>query len=173
MTPRDRLIEDHADRLVAYFYRRLGCVHQAEDMAQATILIVIAKWHKYDSDRPFWPWLVTIAFRYMVTVKRRKSAQPQATFEEGTTEGDARSSREVTSTLERMVREEDHARLRRAITDLPPSQRESIMLFYFERLSVKEITEILGVSPGRVYGMLSEARDRLMASLGDLAPVGR
>ncbi|MEZ4363045.1 MAG: sigma-70 family RNA polymerase sigma factor [Kofleriaceae bacterium] len=73
--------------------------------------------------------------------------------------------------LERLVAEDappspDHAKVRSALEELPPEQRQVIELAYFEGLSCSEIAERIGAPIGTVKSRLSAAMSKLRATLG-------
>ncbi len=65
------------------------------------------------------------------------------------------------------VRDAERARVLAAIDGLPRRQRETVVLHYYEDLSVSEIADVLGISPGAVSTALGNARAALSASLED------
>ncbi|HEY8416189.1 MAG TPA: FliA/WhiG family RNA polymerase sigma factor [Thermaerobacter sp.] len=58
-------------------------------------------------------------------------------------------------------------RLARALAELPERERLIVTLYYYEGLTVKEIAEVLGVSPSRVSQLHTRAILRLRARLGE------
>ncbi len=56
--------------------------------------------------------------------------------------------------------------VRRAMRDLPRSQREAIELVVWAELSIAEAAEALGVADGTVKSRLSRGRKRLEMLLG-------
>ena len=65
--------------------------------------------------------------------------------------------------------EEGHARLdvKLAISGLPETARLIVMLYYFERYSVRDIGVLLDLPEGTVHSRLSRARDQLRKELPD------
>jgi RNA polymerase sigma-70 factor (sigma-E family) len=59
-----------------------------------------------------------------------------------------------------------------AVRALPPRQRETVILRYYEDLPEVEIAGILGCSVGTVKSQLSKARAALAAALGSMGPEG-
>lgn len=59
-------------------------------------------------------------------------------------------------------------RVRHAIADLAPGQREAILLFYLQGLSHREVAAELGISPGAVKSRLHQARGALAPQLSRL-----
>jgi RNA polymerase sigma-70 factor (ECF subfamily) len=55
--------------------------------------------------------------------------------------------------------------VRRAIDDLPPLQREALVLFEYEELPLAEIATIVGADVGTVKSRLHRARQRLRKQL--------
>jgi uncharacterized protein len=60
------------------------------------------------------------------------------------------------------------ARVRRAVAELPPSQRAAVALFYLAGLSQAEVAAQLGIQVGAVKARLHKARGRLRQSLWEL-----
>ena len=63
--------------------------------------------------------------------------------------------------------------VRRAIASLPPLQREALVLFEYEDLSLAEIGAIVGADSNTVKARLFRARDKLRASLDRYFRIGR
>jgi RNA polymerase sigma-70 factor, ECF subfamily len=63
--------------------------------------------------------------------------------------------------LRRLLASEVSGVVRKAIGELPPLQREALILFEYEELSLAEIAEIAGVDIGTVKSRLYRARQRL------------
>lgn len=55
-----------------------------------------------------------------------------------------------------------------AVMQLPPKYRTAVHLFYFEDMSIAEISEVTGERPATVKTHLSRARDRLRKLLGEV-----
>jgi RNA polymerase sigma factor (sigma-70 family) len=64
-----------------------------------------------------------------------------------------------------LLKEERAELLRNALSELPPSYREVLVLREFEELSYKEISGIVGVPMGTVMSRLSRARNQLQQNL--------
>lgn len=59
--------------LVDHCRWRLGAGSDAEDVAQAALMKAWDCWDTYDTSRPFWPWIVTIARRLAIDTYRRSA----------------------------------------------------------------------------------------------------
>lgn len=69
---------------------------------------------------------------------------------------------------ERLTHAQEVVRLRAAIADLPPVERQVLSLYYFEDLKLSEIAVILGVSESRVSQIRGRAVLRLREAMGSL-----
>jgi RNA polymerase sigma-70 factor (ECF subfamily) len=67
--------------------------------------------------------------------------------------------------LGRVLDAELIAKVREAVADLPPLQREALVLFEYEGLPMSEIASIVGADVGAVKGRLHRARERLRNTL--------
>jgi RNA polymerase sigma-70 factor (ECF subfamily) len=65
------------------------------------------------------------------------------------------------SALDKIIREENYRALYRAISLLKPTQKEVITLFYYERLSIKEIASVTDKSESVVKVTLYRAKEKL------------
>ena len=55
--------------------------------------------------------------------------------------------------------------VQKAIAELPPLQREAVILFEFEDLSLAEIAEVVNADVGTVKSRLHRAREKLRVLL--------
>lgn len=152
-----RLLEDIAPYLRSLAAKCHRDASDVEDTVQDILLSVHAIRHTYDPNRPFGPWLVTIANRRIVDRLRRQArarrscetflesgyetfSAPQANFQETELEGRT---------------------LRKAVERLPPGQRRAIQLLKLEEMSLKEAALVSGMS----VASLKVATHRALKSL--------
>jgi RNA polymerase sigma-70 factor (ECF subfamily) len=67
-----------------------------------------------------------------------------------------------------VFQEPEQQALYQTVMDLPESYRIVLVLFYYEELSVREIGELLNVSPSAVTTRLSRARAKLKEQLKEV-----
>ena len=67
--------------------------------------------------------------------------------------------------LRRLLDEELAAKVKEAVSGLPPLQREALVLFEYEGLPLSEIANVVGTDVGAVKSRLHRARERLRNSL--------
>lgn len=160
------LVERHQS-LVRHFLRRLtGCDATADDLAQETFVRMLRNTHRYDARHPMRTWLLTIARRLSINHHRdnrrtvaRHNGTPLATDEPDP--GDLAAEREDGQRL--------RAALDEAIGQLTRSQREAVVLFHQQGLSVQEAAEVMGVPTNTVKSHLHRGRAALRRMLDDPA----
>ena len=59
----------------------------------------------------------------------------------------------------------DHITLTTEIMRLPRKQMEAVLLYYYQHMKIKEIAQVLKVSPAAISGRLDKARKRLHGAL--------
>jgi RNA polymerase sigma-70 factor (ECF subfamily) len=64
-----------------------------------------------------------------------------------------------------LLNEELSQKVEEAVFSLPPLQREALVLFEYEGLTLSEIAEIVGTDVGAVKARLHRARERLRTTL--------
>jgi RNA polymerase sigma-70 factor (ECF subfamily) len=120
----------------------------------------------YDTRRPFYPWISTIAVRLAqnwLVASARERTREGAPVEE---ERELRAADREPDALDTLITDESDRRLWRAVSALPSGQRACVILHYRQDLSVKEIASALGVTAGTVKTLLFRARRRLRDELG-------
>ncbi|HEU0070997.1 MAG TPA: sigma-70 family RNA polymerase sigma factor [Alphaproteobacteria bacterium] len=114
----------------------------AEDLVQDVLLTVHRIRQTYDPARPFLPWLSVIAKRRMIDMLRRQKLVPASADDLGLdieTFADPAANNQVERTSEA-------ERLRQAIAELPEGQRQALQLLKLEEKSLKEASDITGMS---------------------------
>lgn len=111
-----------------------------------------------DSISNFKPWLLTVC-RNEFLMYHRKHARlsgEQISETAGTQEDEA---------LNGILRQEAYRALYRAISVLPGSQKEPVILFYFNGLTISEISDVVGKSETNVKVLLHRARAELRKNM--------
>jgi RNA polymerase sigma-70 factor (ECF subfamily) len=152
------IYQRHRSALFQFAWCLTGSQAAAEDVTQECFL-ALAKGAAFDGDRGgLRTYLFGIA-RNLVLRRLRTSER------EGEEAVDAAAPVDV---LGELLEAERSELVSGAIARLPMLQREAIMLFTFEELSLEEIAKITGVDAGAVKSRLHRARESLRAALGPL-----
>ncbi|MFA5120984.1 sigma-70 family RNA polymerase sigma factor [Zavarzinia sp.] len=140
--------------------RYLRSPHDVEDVVQEILLTIHRVRHTYDPSRPFLPWLVAIARRRIVDRLRGKG---RLDAREVVVAPDHETFTEVAANTTHED-EPDHSALHAAVAALPPGQRLAVELLKFKDLSLKEASDLSGMSVGalkvaahRAYKSLRQA----------------
>ncbi len=158
------LFAHFAPRVKAWMMRAGATPAAAEELAQETMLMVWRKASLFDSSRAgASTWIFTIARNLRVDAIRRER-HPSELLAEGSEERDEAAPADHAFDL--IQRE---ARIRDALTLLPPEQATVIQKSFFEDKAHADIERELGIPLGTVKSRLRLAMNRLRAALGDLA----
>lgn len=150
------LVERYQNAVYNLAYRMLGIPEEAEDAAQEIFVRIYRQLARYDTERKFSTWVLTIATNYCIDQLRRRrmllvpleNIIPWARARETGPEGEA-LNRESRDEIQRLLRE------------LPEKYRAVLILRYWQDLSCAEIAEILKLPEGTVKTQLHRARKAL------------
>ena len=141
-----------------FAWRLTGSVATAEDVLQECFLALI-EGARFDVDRgSLRAYLFGIARN--LALKRMRLAERESE-EVQDTEGDL-------GPLENLLSAERSEAVARAVMALPPFQREALILFEYEDLSLEEIAAVTGIEAGAVKARLHRAREALRRQLAPL-----
>lgn len=162
------LYDRYVDTVYRFIYYRLGDRTQAEDLTSETFLRALRRISTvHEQGRDIGAWLVTIA-RNLV-LDHVKSAQyrlcvPTEEIVEAHLEqaGDTTEAAALAGLDQRALLE--------AVKLLSPEQQESIVLRFFQGLSLAETAEIMGRNAGAVKALQHRAMQRLHILLTAPAP---
>jgi RNA polymerase sigma-70 factor (ECF subfamily) len=155
----DELIHRHKNRVFTYIYFTVKNQHLAEDLFQDTFIKVIKslKEGKYQDNGKFISWVMRIAHNLIIDHYRRE--KQLNTCSNNNYEMDLFNSPKYSEdTIEQvMVSDQILADVRNLIDELPPDQKEIILLRHYGNLSFKEIAEQTNVSINTALGRMRYA----------------
>jgi RNA polymerase sigma-70 factor (ECF subfamily) len=148
----------HRTPVYQFAWRLTGSAATAEDVTQDCFLALV-RGAAFDGDRgPLRTYLFGIA-RNLVHRRLRISSREAEEPVEAVARVDV---------LGDVLAAERSDLVARAVAGLPMLQRESLVLFTYEELSLEEIAEIVGADVGAVKSRLRRARESLHAALAPL-----
>ena len=131
-------------RLVRTAFLLTGERHAAEDLAQATLEQVYVAWRRVGSaDDP-----EAYVRRVMINAHARRHRRKLREFL--APKDDSGLVREVADTGDRIAQADDRGVLLKALAQLPPRQREAVVLRYWEDLTETQVAQAMGCSVGAV-----------------------
>ncbi len=154
------LVETYQKPVYNLCYRMLGEAEAAEDAAQETFLKAYQNLARYDRERSFATWLLSIAAHYCIDRLRRKrfSSFSIDEDEEGQTEiSDSSAPDPEDEAIKKQVRE----RMQDCLQSLEPVDRAAIILRYWQDYSEVEIAQALKLTVPAVKSRLHRARKAL------------
>ena len=152
------LIDRHREALFGFLYRMTNDRAIAEDLLQETFMRLVT--HRGKSPDRFRAWLYTIAAN--LARDHFRSAHVRHTSTDAL---DGLDLREASIAEESLLRNAERERVARALQELPPEQREVIILRFYHELRLDEIALISDVPLGTVKSRLFYALKRLKALL--------
>ncbi len=158
--------EAHAPRAMAIARRILRSAEEAEDIVQETFLELWRRAPQFDGQRGgLCAWVVTIA-RSRAIDRLRSSSTAGRAVDEASTSPEVHPTAPpspVAETERRIV----EAKVADALATLPPEQRRTIQLAYFDGLSQTEIAAKTGSPLGTVKMRVKLAVGKLKTLLKD------
>lgn len=152
------------ERLVRSFLRKItGRPETADDLAQETFIRLLKHAGRYDEKYPMRTWLLTIARRLSINHCRRADERVGHTEYDGhRSTFDGPSARIEAQDMKRITREI----LDSAMGQLTGPQREAIVLFHEQDLSIEQVAQVMEVPVGTVKSHLHRARAAMRKLLG-------
>ncbi len=163
------LYERYRDPIFRFAYRLLGSAAAAEDVAHDCFLSLIKAPHRFDASKASLRTYIYSAARNQAA-KRYNSFEREAPLDELTNEPAASDRHEP---IQRVLDDEMAAEVAEAVASLPPLQREALILFEYEGLSLAEIAAVVGVDANTVKARLFRAREKLRSRLDRYFRIGR
>jgi len=151
------IVETYQRPVYNLCYRMLGDPQEAEDAAQETFWRAYQALNRYDQQRPFATWLLSIAAHYCIDQQRKRrfptlalDLLPEETIPD------------ATPSPEKVFLELEHqGQIQRLLARLSPPDRAAIILRYWYQFSEEEIARSLSLSISAVKSRLFRARREL------------
>jgi RNA polymerase sigma-70 factor (ECF subfamily) len=140
------LVDRHMSMVYKFIYRYVGNADAANDIVQDVFIKVWKNIKKFDPEKNFKTWLLTIAKNTALDSIKKKKAVLFSKIEGGETDLDAFLAPYVESVdlpdelLQKKQTKED---LDRMLQKMSPSYRSVLLLRYTEHLKFREIAEVL------------------------------
>lgn len=152
-------------KIFGYIARRVSNVQIAADITSETFLKVLKKINTFVfQDIPFSAWIYRIATNEIANYYRQKSTyslekmQEQFGFE---IEDKTNIEEELEKAQFELERNEMFVAVSKKLKNLPIHYHEVIVLRFFEKKKLREISDILGKSEGTIKSLLSRGIEKL------------
>jgi RNA polymerase sigma-70 factor (ECF subfamily) len=170
------LVRRYQQDVFRFCLHYLKDVESAKELAQETFIRIYTSCGRFDVERKFKPWMLCIARNLCLNELKRKKTVSMETLEEY-----ASSSRDESGDLfrysgdgpdEAIMAKERREALHKALEELNDDARELVTLRFFERMSAKEIAEVVGGTEGavrtRLHRLLMSLREKYSARRDEL-----
>jgi RNA polymerase sigma-70 factor (ECF subfamily) len=151
------IVEAYQTPVYNLCYRMLGNAQEAEDAAQETFWRAFQSIHRYDPDRSFITWLLSIAAHYCID-QQRKRRLSMVDIDNLAESGISGNSPDPEGLVHRNEEEEI---IQKMLARLNTQDRAVIILKYWYEFSEKEIGKALKLSVSAVKSRLFRARKEI------------
>jgi RNA polymerase sigma-70 factor (ECF subfamily) len=153
------LVERYQQPVYNLTYRMLNNAGEAEDAAQEAFLRAYQHIKRYDPERSFKTWLLSIASNYCID-RIRKRRLTWLSIDEPLPPHPSLTSPE-TGPESAAVLDERNATIERMLAELAPDYRAAVALRYWYDMSYTEIAETLDTTESAIKSRLFRARQML------------
>ena len=161
------LVKRYQNDVFRFCLHYLKNVDHAKEISQETFLRVYSARDRFDVSRKFKPWLLCIARNLCLNeIKRKKTVQMEALEDYASAsreDNGALSAFSVDGPSDRLMAEERRQTLLHVLEALPVDAREIVNLRYFQRMSAREIAEVVDSTEGavrtRLHRILRQLQD--------------
>ena len=159
----EEIVAAHQEMVWRLARRLLAWPEDVDDVVQEVFLRVLRNLGQFRGESRVESWLWRITVNTCRSWQRGRAVRLRLVHraaEQGGFVGAAAA--------EVLLDREEARRVREAVAALPQKYREVVVLRYLEGLAVKEVAEVLGLTPTAVGVRLSRAREKLRRKLGAL-----
>lgn len=160
--PAGELFDRYGKRIYNFALRFLRNPEAAEDATQDVFVKMINNAHQFKGGAKLSTWLFSITANHCRDYLRKADNKPKESDEVlATIPGDGVSAQEE------MELREDQIRVRAALRELTPEQREVVLLSRYQGLAYSEVARIVGCSEGAVKTRVFRAMETLKKVLNE------
>jgi RNA polymerase sigma-70 factor (ECF subfamily) len=158
-----RIVRQYQSRLFGLVMMMVRDRAGAEEVTQDAFVRAFTHLAHYDDQRPFYPWIASIAVRL---AQNWLVVRGRAVRREGTALENAPEPASSDGPLTELEAGERSRELWNAVADLSSGERTAVILFYRDELAIADVARALGVTAGTIKTLLFRARRRLRERLG-------
>jgi len=151
----DIIVKRYENKIKRYGRKFLAGYEDIEDIVQQVFIKAYINIRSFDTSRKFSSWLYRIAHNEFINAIRKKKKEPLPFFNPDIILPHPLSKEPA----DREVKEKDMRRtIEKCLNKLSPKYREVLILYYFEELSYKEISDVLQVPVSTVGIRIKRAK---------------
>lgn len=156
------LVDRYKDLVYTLAYRMVRNREEAEEVAQDSFVKVYKSLDKFKGDSKFSTWIYRIAYNTSLDrIKKNKKHYNDVPINDYT----YNQLDTIDNALENMISAEKSKMIKDCIQKLPEESGVLLTLFYFDELSLEEISKIVNIEANTVKVKLFRARKKLAVVL--------
>ena len=156
------LYERHRTPVFRFACRMLGSSTMAEDVTQECFLSVLRRPEAFRAERASLRTYLCAIARHLALKQLRKRGEETIVDD---APDDAPAHAGGSDPLDVVLQQEAADAVRQAVAALPPLQREAVVLFEYQEMSLADIAAVCEIDVGTVKSRLHRARERLRRTL--------
>lgn len=156
------LVNRYKNMVYTLTLRMLKNREEAEEVSQDTFVKIYKHLNKFKGDSKFSTWVYRIAYNSCLDRIRAYKGQNNTVGIDEFTENQVRTLETAFDILDRADRQKS---VKECLERLPPDDSALISLFYYEELSLSEISKIINLDSNNLKVKLFRARKRLATIL--------
>jgi RNA polymerase sigma factor (sigma-70 family) len=152
------LVHRHKSRIFTAIYLIVKDRYRAEDLLQETFIKAVntIKGGRYNEEGKFLPWISRIAHNLAIDAYRKSRRYPEIVLEDNSRLFNSMNFAED-SAESAQIQQDTQARLRELIKELPPEQKQVLVMRHYMDMSFQEIADRTGVSINTALGRMRYA----------------
>ncbi|WP_460219797.1 RNA polymerase sigma factor [Psychroserpens sp. MEBiC05023] len=156
------LVDTYKDLVFTLALRMLKNREEAEEVAQDTFIKTYKSLHKFKGDSKFSTWIYRVAYNTCLDrIKKNRKYLNDVEINEFTTH----QVKTIDNALDKLELEERNEAIQRCINHLPSEDSFLLTLYYFDDLSLDEISKIVGITANSIKVKLFRCRKKLATIL--------
>lgn len=157
-----QLVNRYKDLVFTLALRMLKHREEAEEVAQDAFVKVYKSLDKFKGDSKFSTWIYKVTYNTCLdNIKKNKKYINNVTIDDFT----FNKLETIDNALEGMIKAEKSEVIKQSINKLPTEDSYILTLYYFEELSLEEMTKIIAASSNTIKVKLFRARKKLAVIL--------
>jgi RNA polymerase sigma-70 factor (ECF subfamily) len=161
------LVERYEKKLLRYAGKFLIEHEDAKDIVQEVFIKSYKSIQSFDQDRKFSSWIYRIAHNEFINSIRKKGREPLSIFDPDTLIPHIAAPEKADDELKAKEMKE---MVQQSLSELDPKYREPLVLYYYEDMDYKAISEIMHIPVSTVGIRIKRAKDNLQKAYNKLHP---
>ncbi|NNK81968.1 MAG: sigma-70 family RNA polymerase sigma factor [Flavobacteriaceae bacterium] len=156
------LVDRYKDLIFTLTLRMLKNREEAEEVAQDAFIKAFKSIDKYKGDSKFSTWLYRIAYNSSLDrIKKNTKFNNNVAIDEYS----AHEVKTIENAYDALEQKERHETIKYCLNKLPSKDSFMLTLYYFDELSLEEISDVTGIKANNIKVKLFRARKKLATIL--------